>query len=78
MLYHDRIDASKEIDVNKTTASNECDICHYWCFRKQGFKFQPNACSGCHDVLTMSKNLSNIAILNINGIDYRCIINGIR
>ena len=30
-----------------------------------------------HDVLSMSINLNNIAILNIQGIDYCCIINGI-
>ena len=29
MLYGDRIDVSEEIDVNKTTKSKECDICHY-------------------------------------------------
>ena len=29
MLYFDRIDVSEEIDVNKTSASKECDICHY-------------------------------------------------
>ena len=28
----------------------------------------------CHDVLMMSMNLSNIAILNINSADYCCII----
>ena len=29
MLYYDRINISEGIDVNKTGASNECDICHY-------------------------------------------------
>ena len=29
MLYLDRIDVSEGIDVNKTSASKECDICHY-------------------------------------------------
>ena len=32
---------------------------------------------GCHDVLMISMSLSNTAILNINGADYCCIINGI-
>ena len=27
MLYYDRIDVSKEIDVNKTRESKECNIC---------------------------------------------------
>ena len=29
MLEHDRIDISEGIDVNKTNAAKECDICHY-------------------------------------------------
>ena len=29
MLYFDRIGVSEGIDVNKTSASKECDICHY-------------------------------------------------
>ena len=29
MLYYDRNDVSERIGVNKTSASKECDICHY-------------------------------------------------
>ena len=29
MLYCDRTDVSKGIDINKTSVSKECDICHY-------------------------------------------------
>ena len=29
MIYFDRIDVSEGIDVNKTSASKECDACHY-------------------------------------------------
>ena len=29
MLEDDRIDISEGIDINKTYASKECDICHY-------------------------------------------------
>ena len=29
MLYFNRIDVTEGIDVNKTNASKECDICHY-------------------------------------------------
>ena len=29
MLYFDRIGISEGIDINKTSASKECDICHY-------------------------------------------------
>ena len=43
-LYFDRIDVSEEIDVNKTSASKEFDICHYWYFLNKVFKFQPYVC----------------------------------
>ena len=33
MLYFDRICVSEGIDVNKTSASKECDICHYFFFK---------------------------------------------
>ena len=67
MIYFDRI------GVNKTSASKECDICHCWYFLNYSFKFQPNVCNRCHDLL-ISMNLSDIAILNIKGSDYYCII----
>ena len=74
MLYFDRIDVSEETDVIKTSASKKCDICHYWYFLNYTFTLQPNVCNRYHDLLTMSMNLSDIPILNINCSDYRCII----
>ena len=43
----------------------------------KGFKFQPYVWNRCHDLLMMCLNLSNIAILNIKGSNYHCIIKGI-
>ena len=77
MLHYDRTDISETIDVNKTSTSKECIICHYWHFLDKVFKFQPDVCNGCHDVLMMFMNLSDISILNIHGADYRCVITGI-
>ena len=77
MLHFDIIDVSERTDVNKTSESKECDICYYWYFLNKGFKFQSNVCNGCYDLLVMSMNLSDIAILNIKGSDYRCIISRI-
>ena len=34
---HDQIDVFEGIDVKKTNASKECDICHYWYFKDIGF-----------------------------------------
>ena len=39
--------------------------------------FQPNVCNRCHDLLTISINFSDIAILNNNGSGYCCIISRI-
>ena len=74
MLYFVRVDFSEVIDGHKTNASNRCDICHYYYFFNCSFKIQPNACNRYHDLLMMSINLSDIAILNIKGSNYRCII----
>ena len=63
MLYYDRIDAFEGIGVNKTSASKECDICHYWYFLNKGFKFQPNVWNRCLDLLMMSMNRSDIALI---------------
>ena len=38
MLYYDRIDVSEGIDVNKTSASKESDVCHYWYFSNYSFE----------------------------------------
>ena len=52
MLYLDRIDVSKEIDINKTSASkNVIFFTIAWYFLNKGFKFQPHVCNGCHGVL---------------------------
>ena len=65
MLYYDRIEVCEGIDVSKTSTPKECDICLYWYFLNYSFKFQPIVSNRCHDLLMMSINLSNIAILNI-------------
>ena len=46
--WYDRTDASEGIDINKTSASKEFDICHYWYFLNRGFKFQTYICNRCH------------------------------
>ena len=77
MVYYDRIDVSESIDVNKTSGFKECIICHYWYFLDKWFNFQSFVCTGCHDVLMMSIGIKSIVILNIHGVNYRCIIVGI-
>ena len=64
MLDHNRIDILEGIDVNKTNASKECDICHYWYFKDIGFKYEKYICNGCHDLMqkAMSFNIVDIIL----------------
>ena len=73
MLQYEKTSISEAIDTNKTSASKECMLCHYWCFKDVGFKFEPHVCNKCHDVLMTAYELKNIAILNVKGVDFRCI-----
>ena len=77
MLQYEKIDASEGIDVNKTSASKEYELCHYWFFKDVGFKFDEHVCKGCHDLLTTAYSLENIAILSAKGATFRCILWGI-
>ena len=62
MLYYHRINISEGIDINKTSASKEGDICHYRNFSDNSFQFQADGCNGCHDILKVSIKLNNTAI----------------
>ena len=72
-----KIDISEGIYTNKTSASRNCMLCHYWYFKVVGFQFKPHVCNKCHDILMTAYELKNIAISNVKGIDFRCILWGI-
>ena len=76
MLYYDRIDTSEGIDPTKSNKSRECMICNYFSFN-HGLKFQDYVCNGCHDLTMSSVNISDIAIITLKNVDYRCIIHNI-
>ena len=63
MLQYEKIDVSEEIDTNKTSASKECMLCHYWYFKDVGFKFEPHVCDKCHYFLMTAYALKKIATL---------------
>ena len=77
MLWYQKIDVSEGIDVNKTSASKEYELCHYQFFKDIGFKFEEHVCNKCHDLLTIAYSLKDIAILNAKGATFRCILMGI-
>ena len=41
MREYDRIDISEGIDINKTNASKECNICRYWHFLDKNMNYEP-------------------------------------
>ena len=77
MLPYQKINVSEGIDVNKKSASKECELCHYWFFKDIGFKFEEHVCNKCHDLLTIAHSLKDIAILSAKGATFRCILMGI-
>ena len=77
MLKYEKIDASEGIDVNKTSASKECELCSHWLFKHIGFKFEEHVCNRCHDLLTMAHSLKNITILSAKWNTFRCLLMGI-
>ena len=76
-MQYDKSDVSEGIDVNKTSASKECELCHYWFFKDIGFTFEEHVCNGCHGLLTMTISLKDTAILSAKGATFRCILMGI-
>ena len=77
MLQYEKIDISEGININKTSALKECELCHYWFFKDVGFKFEEHVCNECHDLLTMVYSLKNIAILSAKGATFRSLLMGI-
>ena len=68
-----KIDISDRIDINKTNASKECDICHYWYFLDENFNYEPYLWNGCHDLMQKAMNFNAVAIVSIKGNDYKFI-----
>ena len=57
MLQYQKIDISEGIDVDKTSASKEYELSHYWFFKDVEFKFEEHVCNKYHDLLTMAHSL---------------------
>ena len=77
ILYYDRTDLSEGIGLAKSNNSIECIICHY-CFFNHGFEFQNLVCKVCQGLMMLCLNVSDVAIVTVKGVDYRCIIYDIR
>ena len=71
MLEYERTDISEGIDIDKTSKSKECNICHYWYFFDKDFTYEPYLCNGCHDLMEKTMSFNDVAIVSIKGNDYR-------
>ena len=71
MLEYERVDISEGIDLNQTSASKKCDICHYWYFKDIGFKYEPYLCIGCHDLMQKAISFNDVAYIYVKGGAYR-------
>ena len=58
----DRINILEGIDVNKTSGSKECDICHYWHFKDIGFRYELYL---CNDLVKKAMRFINVAIVYV-------------
>ena len=77
MLRYQKVGILEEIDINKTNASKECELCHYWFFKDIGFTYEEHVYNKCHDLLAIAYYLKDIAILNAKGATFRFILIGI-
>ena len=71
MPEYDRLIFQKRLMLIKPNLSNECDICHYWYYKDNGFKYEPYLCNGCHDLMQKAMSLNKIAIVYVKGNSYR-------
>ena len=70
-LEYERIDISEGVDVNKTSLSKECDLCHYWYFKDNGFKYENYLCNGLHNLIQKAMSFNDVAVVYVEGSAYR-------
>ena len=59
MIEYDRINLDESIDINKTSSSRECWLCHFWYFLDKNFNYQKY----CHDMSIKRVTIKNLAIV---------------
>ena len=74
--YYSNIGLVEGIDLTKIKNSREFIVCHYWYFN-HGFKLQKWVCNRFYDLLMISADTNDIAIIIIKGVDYCCNIYGV-
>ena len=66
MLEYNRIDILEGTHVNKTSASKECDICHYcFFFLNIAFRYERYLCNGCHGLMQKAMSFNDVDIIYV-------------
>ena len=76
MIYCSKTGLTEGVNLTRRKSSKECIVCHYWYFNHR-FKFKKPVCNGYHDLIMMSPDFNNIALISIKGHDYCCIIHSV-
>ena len=71
MLEYDRNDISEGTDINKTNASKECNIYHYWFFLDKKFKCESYLLQFLSWFNAKAMNFNDFTIVSVKGSDYR-------
>lgn len=71
MLENDGIDVSEGIGSKKAGDFQQCVIWHYSYFLSINLRFQLKVWNACHWMTQKSMNFNNIAIVTIEGDNYR-------
>ena len=70
MLEYDIIDIWEGIVINRTSPSKKWDIRHLWYFKDIGFKYEPQLCNGCHDLMQKAISFNDV-VNDVKGSVYR-------
>ena len=65
------MDISEGTGINKTKASKERKICHYWYFKYISFKYEPYLRNGYHGLMQKAVSFNNTTIVDVKGTAYR-------
>ena len=71
ILQYDWIVISEGIDINKTNASKEYNICRHWYYLDKHFKNEPYLRNVCHDLMQKAINFNDFTIVSVRRSDYR-------
>ena len=70
MLEYDRIDVSEGIDANKNQWSTLVHYLSLLVFSWNNFKFQPDVCNDCLDLMQKAMIFNDVSIVSVKASDY--------